>query len=288
MEVFSVRDTDRGRPITEIVPLLFYDKLREDVRNVQRTLNVFEQELDLKDESATYIMRIRPYRTHANVISGVVITFNNVSELKQQRDHVQILMKELQHRTNNLFTIIQAMARQTARNSKTFSEFEAQFGSRIQGLGHSNALLVEQNWKGVLLEKLIESQLAPFVGTDTMRVEMAGPQVVLASGAVQTLGLALHELATNASKYGALSTPQGKVILSWIFGGGNDVPEFFRLEWRERGGPPVEPSARKGFGRFVTDQMVTRSLNATVEVDLASEGLRWALQMPANEARGIR
>jgi two-component system CheB/CheR fusion protein len=180
------------------------------------------------------------------------------------------------------------MARRTAKSSATFPEFEAQFGSRIQGLAHSNALLVEQDWKGVSLEKLVETQLAPFVGTDTMRVEMRGPQVVLAAGAVQTLGLALHELATNASKYGAFLAPEGKVNLNWSFGGGNGAPEFFRLEWREAGGPPVKPSNRKGFGRFVTDQMITRSLDATVEVDFSPDGLRWTVQMPATEARGVR
>ncbi len=91
--------------------LLSYDKLREDVGNVQRTLSIIEQELDLKDESATYIMRMRPYRTMANVISGVVITFSNITEQKRHHEHQQVLMKELQHRTNNLFTVIQAMAR---------------------------------------------------------------------------------------------------------------------------------------------------------------------------------
>lgn len=286
MEVFSLRDSDRGRPITDIVSLLSYDKLREDVRNVQRTLGVIEQELDLKDESATYIMRMRPYRTMANVISGVVITFSNITEQKRHHEHLQVLMKELQHRTNNLFTVIQAMARQTAKSSATFAKFEAQFGARIQGLSHSNALLLQEDWKGASLDKLIEVQLAPFVGADTMRVETVGPPVTLAAAAVQALGLALHELATNASKYGALSTPGGRVVLNWSFGNESSAPESFRLEWREHGGPPVKPSTRKGFGRFVTDQMVTRALNATVKTHFAPEGLRWTLQMPASEARG--
>ena len=126
-------------------------------------------------------------------------------------------------------------------------------------------MLIEQDWKGASLDKLIETQLAPFVGTDTMRIETTGPQVTLAAGAVQTLGLALHELATNASKYGALSAPGGRVVLSWGFDDGGSTPKSFRMEWREQGGPPVKPSKRKGFGRFVTDQMVTRALNATVE-----------------------
>lgn len=286
-EVFSLRDGDRGRPVTDIVSLLSYDQLREDVRRVQRTLEVVEHQLDLKDESATYIMRIRPYRTVANVISGVVITFSNVSDQKQQHDHLQILMKELQHRTNNLFAVIQAMARQTARTSDSLVDFERQFGARVQSLAQSNSLLVDQEWKGVSLGKLIEAQLAPFIGADTARFEMVGPPVTMAAATIQTLGLALHELATNASKYGALSAPGGKVVVSWDFDEGGDTPDSFRMEWRERGGPPVKPATRKGFGGFVTDQMVTRSLGATVEIDLAPDGLRWSLQMPASEARAL-
>lgn len=286
--MFSLRESDRGRPVTDIVSLLSYDRLREDVRRVQRTLEVVEHQLDLKDESATYIMRIRPYRTITNAISGVVITFNNISEQKGQQDHLQMLMKELQHRTNNLFTVIQAMARQTVRNSTSFANFEEQFGARVQALAQSNALLVDQEWKGVLLDKLIATQLAPFTGINSMRVEMVGPPVTMAAETVQTLGLALHELATNASKYGALSVPGGKVVLSWDFDEGGGAPGSFRIEWREQDGPLVQPATRKGFGRFVTDQMVTRALNASVNTDFAPDGLRWTLQMPADEARGTR
>jgi two-component system CheB/CheR fusion protein len=287
-EVFSLRDGDRGRPVTDIVSLLSYGQLREDVRKVQRTLEVVEHQLNLKDESATYVMRIRPYRTVANVISGIVMTFNNVSEQKQQHDHLQILMKELQHRTNNLFAVVQAMARQTARSSASFADFEEQFGARVQALAKSNALLVDQDWNGVSLDKLIKTQLAPFIGSDSMRIETTGPPVTMTPGAVQALGLALHELATNASKYGALSAPGGKIVLSWGFEDGRDAPDSFRMEWRERGGPPVKPAKRKGFGRFVTDQMVARALSASVKMDFASEGLRWMLQMPASEARGTQ
>ena len=285
MELFALRDGDRGRAITDIVTLLAYDKLREDVRKVQRTLAVVEYELDLKDESATFIMRIRPYRTVKNVITGVVITFTNITERKGQDDHLKVLMKELQHRTNNLFTVIQAMARQTARHSASFAEFDAQFGARIKELSESNTLLIDQDWQSVPLERLVRAQLAPFIGTDQARLEIDGPAVSVAAEVVQTLGLALHELATNASKHGALLVPEGKILLHWEFNGGGSIPECFRLEWRELGGPTVKPTERKGFGRFVTDHMVTRSLHATVEIDLAPEGLRWTLEMPASQVQ---
>ncbi|ABE65171.1 MCP methyltransferase, CheR-type (plasmid) [Nitrobacter hamburgensis X14] len=285
MELFALHDCDRGRAITDIVTLLAYDKLREDVRKVQRTLAVVEQELDLKDESATFIMRIRPYRTVKNVITGVVITFTDITERKAQDDQLRVLMKELQHRTNNLFRVIQAMARQTAKHSANFADFEVQFGARIQGLSESNTLLIGQNWQSVSLERLVRTQLAPFIGTDQARLEIDGLAVFVATEAVQTLGLALHELATNASKYGALSVPGGRILLQWKFTGGDKIPEGFRLEWRERGGPTVKPAKRRGFGRFVIDQMVTSSLHATVGIDLAPEGFRWTLDMPASQVQ---
>jgi two-component system, chemotaxis family, CheB/CheR fusion protein len=180
------------------------------------------------------------------------------------------------------------MARQTVRTSSSLADFEEQFGARVQALAQSNALLVDREWNGVSLDKLIEAQLGPFVGSGSMRFEMVGPPVTMAAATIQTLGLALHELATNASKYGALSTPGGKIVLSWGFDEGRGTPDSFRMEWREQGGPPVQPTTRKGFGRFVTDQMVTRALSATVVLDLAPDGLRWSLQMPASEARGGR
>src|SRR5450631_3634563 len=88
-----------------------------------------------------------------------------------------------------------------------------------------------------------------------------------------------------SSKHGALSVPEGEILLHWEFNGGDGIPECFRLEWRERGGPTVKPAERKGFGRFVTDQMVTRALHATVEIDLAPEGIRWTLDMPASQVQ---
>jgi two-component system CheB/CheR fusion protein len=196
-------------------------------------------------------------------------------------------MKELQHRTNNLFSVIRRWRVKQRKTVRLFPNSKHNSARESRGYSHSNTLLIEQDWKGVSIDKLIEVQLAPFVGTDTMRIETAGPQVTLAAGAVQNLGLALHELATNASKYGALSTSGGRVIITWAFDEGSNSPESFRLEWREQGGPPVKASARKGFGRFVTEQMITRALNATVKTEFASEGLRWTLQMPASEARGL-
>jgi two-component system, chemotaxis family, CheB/CheR fusion protein len=284
MELFPLRDSDRGRALTEIVTRLTYDELRDDVRKVQRTLSAVEHEVSLKDESATFIMRIRPYRTIKNVITGVVITFTDITQRKRHDDHVQALMREMTHRTNNLFAVIQAMARQTVKHSADLTDFEVRFGDRIRGLSHSNDLLIKQDWQGVRLEELVHAQLAPFVESDKRRLEVDGPAVTMATEVVQTLGLALHELATNASKYGALSVPEGKIVLHWNFYKGTPEPERFRLIWRERSGPTVKPPKRKGFGSFVLEQMMKRGIDATGKIDFAADGISWTLDMPASYA----
>jgi hypothetical protein len=114
--------------------------------------------------SATYITRVRPYRTMANVISGVVITFSNITEQKRQHEHLQVLMKELQHRTNNLFTVIQAMARQTARSSATFTEFEAQFGTRRAAFAAASGLETQKKAAADVQRRAIEIGTAANLG----------------------------------------------------------------------------------------------------------------------------
>jgi two-component system, chemotaxis family, CheB/CheR fusion protein len=284
MELFPLRDNDRGRALTEIVTLLTYDELRNDVTKVLRTLAVVERELALKDETAFFTMRIRAYRTIKNAITGVVITFVDITEAKRHQDHVESLMGEMSHRTRNLFAVIQAMARLTIRHSADLQDFEARFGDRILGLSQSNDLLVKQDWHGVRLSQLIEAQLAPFIVPKGQQLELNGPDVFLAAEVVQIIGLALHELATNATKHGALSVPEGKIALSWSFHEGGIAPDYFHLTWQERNGPAVEPPKRKGFGNFVMEQMVKREIDATVKTSFAPGGIVWTLDMPATYA----
>jgi two-component system, chemotaxis family, CheB/CheR fusion protein len=284
MDLFPLRDSDRGRALTEIVTRLTYDELRNDVRKVQRTFATAEREVSLKDDTASYIMRIRPYRTIKNVITGVVITFVDITDRKRQNDHVEALMNEMAHRTRNLFTVIQAMARLTVRHSADLKDFEARFSDRILGLSHSNDLLLQQEWHGVGLRKLIEAQLAPFVDAKQKALEITGPDVLIAAKDVQVLGLAIHELATNAAKYGALSTTEGKITLHWSFHEGGVAPDYFRLIWQEHNGPTVKPPQRRGFGSFVMEQMIKRELDATVKTSFAPDGIVWTLHMPASYA----
>jgi two-component sensor histidine kinase len=196
-------------------------------------------------------------------------------------DHIQFLMHEISHRSKNLLSVIQSIARRTARTARTMEEFEGRFERRLQGLAASHDVLVGKNWQGAPLAELVRQQLGPFVEIQSSRFEFVGPDIVVTADAAQAIGLAIHELATNAIKYGALSAPTGKVRISWMFDGNAGASSKLSLNWIEQGGPPATPPSREGFGHVVIVDMIERSLNGKVAVEFAVEGLKWSVSMPA-------
>jgi PAS domain S-box-containing protein len=209
--------------------------------------------------------------------SGVDI---DVTARKRQDEHLKFVSRELVHRTNNMLAIIQSMIRQTGRNSKSVRDFEDRLALRIRGLGESNALLMREEWRGANLEDLIRTQLAPFIGGESERMRLTGPPVQLSARAVQNLGMAFHELATNATKYGAFSSPAGTVEVSWHL---LDHASALRLMWQEKNGPLVKQPKRSGFGRVVVEQMTARSLQADAHTEFAETGLVWSIDIPRTE-----
>jgi two-component system CheB/CheR fusion protein len=162
----------------------------------------------------------------------------------------------------------------------TFEEFQKRFAQRLQGLAASHDLLVLQDWQGASLTDLVRDQLAPFTESGGERITVAGPNIMLRPEAAEAIGLALHELATNAVKYGALSVPGGHVTISWAFEDHGTEPHQFLVNWIERGGPSVTPPSRKGFGHIMFERLVTKSLNGSVGIDFAPKGLTWKLSIP--------
>jgi PAS domain S-box-containing protein len=211
----------------------------------------------------------------------MVSIVTDVTDRKAAEDHIQFLMHEISHRSKNLLMVIQSIARRTARTAGTMEEFENRFERRLQGLAASHDVLVRENWHGAPLANLVRQQLLPFVEIQSSRFEIAGPDVVITAEAAQAIGLAIHELATNAIKYGALSESGGKVSVSWMFDGMAGASGPLLLNWIEQGGPPVSPPSRKGFGHVVIGEMVERSLGGKVAVEFAGEGLKWRVSIPA-------
>jgi two-component sensor histidine kinase len=209
----------------------------------------------------------------------LVNVVGDITDRKLSEQHTELVMRELTHRAKNLLAVILSIATQTSRSTNTVEEFHDRFSSRLQGLAASHDLLVLRDWQGASIRDITESQLAPFVGAGTDRLQLAGPDVVVTPKAAEAIGLALHELATNAVKHGALSGETGTVEITWTWVKGSDE---LQLSWVERGGPTVTPPTRKGFGHIVCERVVAQLLGGEVSMDFPPEGARWQLRVPAD------
>ena len=203
---------------------------------------------------------------------SIVGTVRDVTERKQREERERLLVREVNHRTKNMLSVVHAIANQTA----TADDFSERFSERIKALAANQDLLVRDEWQGVEIEDLVRAQLAPFPASLIGRIAMHGPKLRLNAVAAQAIGLALHELATNAVKYGSLSTDTGRADIGW----GPDG-EAFKMSWNERGGPPVSAPPLHGFGTTVMKVMTERSLGGAVDLDYAPPGMAWRLTCPA-------
>lgn len=206
------------------------------------------------------------------------------AERKRSEDQVRFLMRELSHRAKNQLAVVVAMARRTAERSEGIADFERVFSERLMALARSTDLLVNQNWRGVALSELIDAHLMPFAASNRSRLVVGGPHIELGPEAAQSIGLALHELATNASKYGALSVPEGIVTIRWRYTDGDR--RGLRIEWTESRGPRVVEPTRTGFGSVVIQRTVAQSLNGEVTHEYRPDGVFWAIDMPVDEMGG--
>jgi PAS domain S-box-containing protein len=210
--------------------------------------------------------------------TGIV---RDITERKQREEQVQLLLREVNHRSKNMLTLVQAVARQTVASNP--NDFLDRFGERVQAMAASQDLLVKSGWKGVALAELVRSQLAHFKDLIGSRIELAGPPLAISAPAAQAIGMAVHELATNAGKYGALANASGLISVAWSVESRCGQEPVFTMIWRERGGPPVKAPARQGFGTAVMCEMTEMSLSAEVGLDFEATGLTWRLGCAAEE-----
>jgi PAS domain S-box-containing protein len=201
----------------------------------------------------------------------------DISDRKRHEEHLDLLMREVNHRAKNMLTVVQAISNQTA--AKSPKDFLARFTERLRALSANQDLLVSNQWGGVDVADLVRAQLAAFADLMGSRISTYGPKLRFNAAAAQAVGLALHELATNASKYGALSTETGAVEVRWRLD--DDV---FAMNWTERGGPPVSAPTHRGFGSTVVNAMAKRSVQGEVHLDYAPSGVVWTLTCPSANA----
>ena len=196
----------------------------------------------------------------------------------------QLLRREVNHRAKNILSVVQAMVQQTKASS--CEEYVSRLRERIRGLSASYDLLVKNEWQSASLAELVRGQLAHFGDLLDARIAMQGPDLTIKSAAAQAIGMALHELATNAAKYGALSTDTGHVAIMWGLKRAGDNRHRFTMEWSENGGPPVATPTRRGFGWRVLCQLTKMSLEADVTLEYPPTGVVWRLECPADRVRG--
>ncbi len=407
-ELFHLRDSDRGRPITDLVTRIHYNDLRRDVTKVLRTLSVIEHEVSIVEDDTVFLMRMRPYRTVDNIIDGVVITFLDITARKRHEatsahlaaivessqdaiishtfdgtitswnagaeaifgytaaeaigqpfsilippdqgndvpqilnkvkrgervehfeidrirkdgkqidvslthspikdasgkivaastiarefterklieDHRKLLVAELDHRIKNTLTVISSLVAQSVKSAASPSDFARIVQARIRSLGRVHDLLNLHQQHHAELHDVVSGELAVYRPGKEDRIHIAGTQrICLTAKAAQTLSMAMHELCTNAAKYGALSTAAGQVDVSWQVM--NSTPDVrLSLEWIETGGPPVAAPTRRGFGSELIERIVQYELEAKVQRDFASRGVRCAIDFPLNDKNG--
>jgi PAS domain S-box-containing protein len=247
-------------------------------------MEIAEEPIRLKDGSVRYLRTaksaLRNPSGQATHLLGVSL---DTTSSKLAEEKVKLLVRELNHRAKNLLQLVQVVARHTAADADP-KEYAARLSQRLASLAASHDLLVRNEWRGVELSELARSQLAHFADLIGSRVTLNGPSCRLNAQAAQAIGMALHELATNAAKYGALSNEGGRVDFSWNLGP-NAGGRALMMVWSEIGGPPLgrEPS-RAGFGWKILRDMISQALEGHVTIDRTPSGLVWSAVIPSKRA----
>ena len=267
-----------GKPVTVLIPS---DRHDEEPRILERILrgeriDHYETIRRRKDGSLVEIsLTVSPIKDADGRIIGASKIAHDISERKRKEERITLLAREVDHRSKNLLALVQATVHLT--RADTADELKAAIMGRLQALSNAHVLLAQSRWEGADLHKLVSEELSPYCQESERRAEIKGPNLVLEPATAQSIAVALHELTTNAVKYGALSVPTGRLRVEWrrLADGG------LVLRWVESGGPPVKPPARRGFGTGVVDRMIRDQLKGVARFDWRRAGLVCEIALPA-------
>ena len=272
--IFNVRPGDRGRPLTDLSTRLALPDLVADAAAVLARSEPVERQIQDGEGRITYLSRVGPYQDGNHRTQGVVLTFVDVSGLSRAEARQRVLVAELQHRTRNLLAVVQSIAQQTLGKGGSLDAF----GQRLAALGRVQGLLSQDGEGEIDLVDVVDVELRAQATIPNERITVGGPHVGLKRDQVQTMALALHELATNALKYGALKPGgTGTLDVSWRIDGRTLV-----LEWLERGVAMPEVPGRRGYGRTLIEKALGYALRARTDFTLGPDGVscRIELDMP--------
>jgi len=276
------RDDDQmvGRTVEEILGAAGYELIRDKLDEVLAGRPVaYERWMPFADGRRRYVrVHYEPHRTEEGGMDGFFATVADLTERRHAEERQELLAREVDHRAKNLLAVVQSVIRLT--RAPTLEQFMAALEGRLAALARAHTLLASSRWNGGGLEEIVRQELAPFPDD---RVGAAGPAVVLSPDAVQPIAMVLHELTTNAAKYGALSTAEGTLAVSW-----SRRPHDLALElyWTEEGGPAVVPPVRSGFGSAVLETSIRHQLDGSVRLEWRPEGLRATIVVPRSHLVG--
>jgi two-component system CheB/CheR fusion protein len=288
-ELFNIVVGDEGRSITDFTHRLDYDDLAKDARKVLRDLASTQREVHGQD-GGWYLTRLKPYRTVEDKIDGVVVTFVDIGErrraedaLRESESRMRILVGELQHRTRNLIGVVMAMVDRTVAAGQTLDEFKASFGDRLMALARVQGLLSRAApGDSVTFDSLLESELSAQSESGGTVTLDGPPGIVLRSNSVQALAMALHELTTNAVKYGALGQRSGRLHVRWRVQAENGA-RWIIVDWKETGVETAQLTAGPrgvGNGRRLIEDALPYQFGARTTFAIESDGIHCTIALP--------
>lgn len=269
--IFTPEDRNEGRPAIEMCGAAENTRARDERWHTR------------KDGSRFWAAgMMMPLLSPDGELRGFLKILRDQTERYKAEERRKLLLRELDHRVKNTLATVQSVAAQTLRHTDSLTDFREYFDARLMALARSHDMLSRSGWEGAPLRDVIERTLEPYTQDGGAgRVSVNGAPVRLVPNAAVTLNLALHELATNAAKYGALSAPDGHVEVAWTLGrrARDNVP-LVDIVWRERGGPPVRPPTRRGFGSRLLERALPREFGGEVTLDFAPEGVECCIRLP--------
>ena len=272
-----------GRPVTILIPPDRHDEQRtifQRIIGAERIKN-YETVRQRKDGSSVDVsLTISPVKNAEGKIVGASSITRDITERKLAEAREKMLMAELDHRVKNVLARVDMVALSTRNGSSSIDEYARSLKGRIQSMAAAHALLSQKGWHDVGLEALVRNQLAPYAGDANIAIH--GTDVTLTAAAIQAMGMVLHELVTNAVKYGALSMPIGRVTVSWDCKLNGHAANLI-FAWREFGGPPRPVEAKSGYGTRLIRELVPHELGGTVDLEFAADGVSCRIEFPLQQ-----
>lgn len=277
-----------GQSVLMLIPDGLQNEEADIIDRVRRGEQVASFETTRRRKDGTYVsvsLTISPIRAADGSIIGASKIARDITVAKDNERRIRLLMREVNHRVKNQFAVILSVIRETSRRATDPREFEEQVRDRIMALSRSHDLLVTSEWSGASLLDLLQEHLKPF-GHEA-QISLSGPLVTLQPNAVQHLGMAFHELGTNSSKFGALSSDIGHVQIDWQIAMSTEGRREFHVVWDEKSTPVAEAEpdpndTRRGFGSVVLQRVAPQSLSGSAVLDRSPGHIRWSLSAPVD------